>query len=106
MPRDSGLTDQQAFWLEHLRACGSTSLKSYAEAQGLEVRALYDAKARLRRQGLVAPASARFVRLERSGGYSTTSGYCRVHLRNGTAVDVACTPQQWSALLASVAVLP
>ena len=51
MSNASELTERQAFWLAHLRACGKGSLKAYAEAHGLDVRALYDAKARLKRKG-------------------------------------------------------
>jgi hypothetical protein len=107
MSHEPQLTERQRFWLEHLRACGSGPLKSYAEAHGLDLRALYDAKARLKRKGILSqPPSPRLVRAERAREEIASSGYCRVHLRNGTAVDVACTPGHWAQLLASVAELP
>jgi hypothetical protein len=46
------------------------------------------------------------VRAERTHVEPAASGYCWVHLRNGTAVEVACTPGHWAELLASVAALP
>ena len=106
MSNDSPLTDRQRFWLEHLRACGRGSLKAYAEAHELDLRALYDAKARLKRKGALFAPGPRLVRVERAHTESASSGCCRVHLRNGTAVDVACSPAQWATLLASVAALP
>ena len=106
MRKGSELTARQEFWLGHLRACADGSLKAYAEAHGLDVRALYDAKARLKRKGLIGQAPARLVRVERAAADSSAPALCRVHLRNGVAVEVACAPAHWSALLASVAALP
>lgn len=40
MAKQSGRAERQAFWLEHLRACADGSLKAYAGAHGLDVRAL------------------------------------------------------------------
>ncbi len=106
MSNTSGLTDRQAFWLGHLRACGKGSLKGYAEAHGLDVRALYDAKARLKRKGALSASPARLVRVERSEPATPSPAYCRVNLRNGVSVELACEPEHWGALLASVAALP
>jgi hypothetical protein len=106
MARQSGRSERQAFWLEHLRACANGSLKAYAQANGLDVRELYGAKARLKRQGLLPPARPHLVRVERAEAEATPAALCRVHLRNGTSVEVACAPQHWPALLASVAALP
>ncbi len=101
------LTERQRFWLEHLRACGSGSLKVYAESNGLSVSALYEAKSRLKVRGLLGalPRPARFARVQREPATSAPS-LCRVRLPNGTAVEVACEPEHWPALLASVAALP
>ena len=107
MSNGSGLTERQAFWLGHVRACGQGSLKAYAEAHGLDVGALYAAKSRLKRSG--ALSSRRLVRVEPAEVQRATPmapAYCRVHLRNGVAVEVACAPEHWSELLASVAALP
>lgn len=106
MVKQSGLSERQAFWLEHLRACGGGSLKKYAAAHGLDLRALYDAKARLKRKGLLRATPARLVRVERAESGAGPAALCRVHLRNGTTVEVACAPEHWPALLASVATLP
>lgn len=106
MAKQSGLSERQAYWLEHLRACADGSLKGYAQAHGLDLRALYDAKARLKRKGLLKAAPARLVRIERAEPEAGPAALCRVHLRNGVAVEVACAPQHWPALLASVAALP
>ncbi len=106
MGRRSGLTERDTLWLEHLRACGSGSLKEYAEAHGLDVRALYDAKARLRRKGaLPAASTVRLVRVERERVSTGGPAYCRVHFPNGVAVELACAPQDWASLFASVAAL-
>ena len=106
--RNGGLTRRQAFWLAHLRACADGSMKAYADAHGLDLRALYGAKARLKRKGLLdaRAAPARPVRVERAEPSPDSAALCRVHLRNGTAVEVACAPQHWPALLARVAALP
>ncbi|MEQ8233465.1 MAG: hypothetical protein RKL32_17295 [Gammaproteobacteria bacterium] len=105
MIKQGGLSERHAFWLKHLRACADGSLKEYAAANGLNLRALYDAKARLKRKGLLRATPARLVRVERAEP-GAGAALCRVHLRNGTLVEVACAPEHWSALLASVATLP
>ena len=107
MSQEPHLTERQRFWLEHLRACGSGSLKAYAEAHGLDLRALYDAKARLKRKGaLPGVAPARLVRVERPPQRPVDPAYCRVHLANGVAVELSCAPEHWAVLFASVAALP
>jgi len=101
------LTERETFWLEHLRACGNGPLKAYAEAQGLEVRALYDAKARLKRKGaLPVAAPPRLVRVGRAAHNAAEPAYCRVHLANGVAVEPTCTPEHWASLFASLGTLP
>lgn len=104
MSRDPRLTERQRFWLKHLRACGNGSLKAYAEAHGLDVGALYEAKSRLKRKGVLPSAPARLVRVERAA--ASAAALCRVHFRNGTVVELACAPEHWGALLARVAALP
>jgi hypothetical protein len=105
MTTSSALTERQRFWLEHLRACGSGSLKAYAEEHGLEIGALYEAKSRLKRKGMLEAAPARFARV-RCDSREPSLTVCRVHLRNGTLVEVACAPEHWPRLLDSVAALP
>ena len=107
MSQEPHLTERQRFWLEHLRACGSGSLKEYAQTHGLDLRALYDAKARLKRKGALAvSAPTRVVRVERALHRPVDPAYCRVHLANGAAVELSCAPEHWAALFASVAALP
>ena len=104
MSSPTPLTDRQQFWLEHLRACGSRSLKAYAAEHGLSISALYEAKSRLKRKGSLAQTPARFVRVQRDAP-PRTAAVCRIHLRNGTLVEVACDPEHWPRLLGSVAAL-
>jgi hypothetical protein len=105
MSSPSTLTERQQFWLEHLRACGSRSLKAYAEEHGLSVSGLYEAKSRLTRKGLLGPVPKRFVRVQREAAPGVAA-VCRIHLRNGTLVEVACEPEHWPRLLDSVSALP
>jgi hypothetical protein len=105
MSKDPGLTARQSFWLGHLRACADGSLKAYAEANGLNVRSLYGAKKRLKRQGVLRDEPpVRLMRVERVLAPAPT--LCRVHLPNGAAVEVACAPERWGDLLSRVAALP
>jgi hypothetical protein len=105
MPSPSTLTDRQRFWLERLNACGNRSLKAYAEAHGLNVGLLYDAKSRLKRKGLLSTPPTRFVRVQREAPGASPALW-RIHLHNGTLVEVACDPEQWPVLLRGVAELP
>ena len=106
MSNGPALTKRQRFWLEHLRACGSGSLKAYAEAHGLDVRAMYEAKARLKRKGALSSPPARLVRVEPARSPAPGPTYGRVQRRNGASVELACAPEHWGTLLASVAALP
>lgn len=104
------LTERQRFWLQHLQACGNGSLKAYAGAHGLSLSALYQAKSTLRRRGQLhaQPTPVRLARVERSGVApgAAPSARGRVLLPNGVAVEFACAPADWPALLGAVAVLP
>ena len=107
MANRTELTRRETFWFEHLRACAKGSLKAYAEAQGLDVQALYQAKARLKRKGaLPVAAPARLVRVERAPRSVGEPAYCRVHLANGVAVELSCTPEHWPSLFESLVTLP
>ena len=102
------LTARQRFWVDHLRHCARSgqSLKAYATAQGLDIGALYEAKSRLKRMGAwPAPVTRpQFVRVESAVSAALPAALCRVHLRNGTVVEVAGTAVE--ALLAAAARLP
>jgi len=89
MTKLNGLSERQALWLEDLRACVAGSLKDCAAAHGLNLRALYDAKARFKRKGLLKRAPPRLLRVERAESRGSSAALCRVHLRNGTTVEVA-----------------
>jgi hypothetical protein len=113
-------SEREQVWLSHLRACAGGELKAYAEAHGLSVESLYQARHRLRRRGLLSSgagsaAKPRFARVERAadgdralvrGTAPPTPVPCRVHLRNGTVVELACAPEHWPGLLQSLAALP
>ena len=103
----SALTERQRFWLEHLRACGTGSLKSYADKHGLDIGALYEAKSRLKRKGMLDAAPVRFTRVRCDSPTPTAAAAAvwRIHLRNGALVEVACAPEHWPTLLGSVAAL-
>jgi len=105
MSTHPSVTERQRFWLEHLRACGNDSLKAYAEQHDLAVGSLYEAKSRLKRDGLLDAPPTRFVRVQRDTP-ELSPALWRIHLRNGTLVEVACAPEHWRALLDSVAGLP
>lgn len=100
MSKSRNLTDRQRFWLEHLRACerSGQSLKGYAAEHNLDVGALYEAKSRLKRKGLVSPDEnrARFVRVEPSRFAGAIPPVCRVHLRNATVVELVCEPDAFA----------
>jgi len=104
------LTERQRFWLQHLQACGNGSLKAYAAAHGLSLSALYQAKSTLRRRGQLdaRPTPVRLARVERSARppEAASPGRARVLLPNGVAVEFACAPAHWPALLGAVAALP
>ena len=105
MSSPSTLTERQQFWVEHLRACGSRSLKAYAAEHGLSISALYEAKSRLTRKGLLGPAPTRFVKVQRDAPPGVAAVW-RIHLPNGALVEVACDAEQWPAMLRGVAELP
>ena len=110
MSTESKLTERQQFWLDHLRKSrrSKQSLKAYAERHGLDVRLFYEAKSRLKRKGALAGmsmGSPRFVRVEPTVEQPMPA-VCRVHLRNGTVVELACMAQDWERVLSLTANLP
>jgi len=95
------LTEKQQYWLDHVQACdrAGLSMRSYAEANGLSLTALYSWKATLRRKGALDAAKPRlFQRATVVGG--RTSGDCRLVLPSGLALEVgAGTEPEWVAEL-------
>ena len=110
MSKEVKVTARQQFWLDHLRACGRSkhSLKGYAELHGLDVRLFYEAKSRLKRKGAFGAQASkppRLVRVE-AAAMRTMPPVCRVHLRNGSVVELACLPDEWERVLLLTARLP
>ena len=56
-------SERDRFWLRHHEAQGASGkdAKAYAASAGISVQALYQARKRLRAQGLLAPGRARPV---------------------------------------------
>ncbi len=80
------LTQRQQYWFDHIKACqqqdGST--KDYAQQQGIELRALYDAKNRLVKAG-VLPGKKRsdFQRVK----VKPVPVLCTITLPNGVRLE-------------------
>jgi hypothetical protein len=104
------LTKNQRFWLGHLEACASTSesLKEYAERCGVKLKALYVAKGRLRRLGVVDDVASeptrRFVRVKGSKEVAPRH-VCRVRFPNGMSVELTVAPDTLETVLRSVSIL-
>ena len=72
MAGEVALTERQRFWLEHIRSCedAGSRYSVYAAAHDLDIRALYDARARLKSKGVLKDEepAPRFVRVKQSDG--------------------------------------
>ena len=103
MSKVKTLTSRQQFWVGHLEQCvgSQQSLSSYASAQGLSIAALYEAKSRLRREGLWPVAKARFMRVQVAASAPVSSSLYRVSLPNGVVVEGAGS--EWSSVLVAAA---
>ncbi|MEM7504834.1 MAG: hypothetical protein AAF417_22585 [Pseudomonadota bacterium] len=110
MAEHEGLTRRQRYWAEHIEAASrsGTSLKAYADANGLEVQSLYRAKSYLRSldQEVCAQrgAAATLIRVQATPSASDVVR-CRIAFANGTSMEVECPPGQWSMLVEGVASL-
>ena len=106
MSKVKSLTSRQQFWAGHLDAClaRGQALSSYAAEQNLSVAALYEAKSRLRRQGLWPTSSPRFVRVAVASSARETLPLLRVSLPNGVVVEGSAGA--WSEVLSAAARLP
>jgi hypothetical protein len=92
-------TSRRAFWLKHLelwRERGGT-LKAYAEANGLSVRGLYDA--RRSRSQVTPPVRATLLPVQLSAGRG--SEVIRIALPNGVLIEVPAglSASEWTPLL-------
>jgi hypothetical protein len=103
MSKVKTLTSRQQFWVGHLERCAGSqqSLSSYASARGLSIAALYEAKSRLRREGLWPVAKARFMRVQVAKRTSMSSSLFRVSLPNGVVVEGGGS--DWSSVLVAAA---
>lgn len=104
------LTTRQRYWVEHLKACESSGQKMniYAQAQGLGARALYDAKKRLVKQGVLSPARpARpgFQRVQVTEAATVLPSMFRIRLPNGVSIEMSGERVDWGALLKPLSAL-
>ena len=86
--KERGLTARQRDWLKRIQACEASgkSVAAYATEQGLEVRAMYDAKKVLVKKGVLARTrGSRFQRVKTEA--VTAGSEWRIQLPNGVSVD-------------------
>jgi hypothetical protein len=104
------LTTRQRYWLDHLEACEASGQKmnAYAQAQGLGARALYDARKRLVKQGVLSPARADrpgFQRVRVTAATAAAPCVCRIRLPNGVSIEMSGAHVDWGALLKPLSAL-
>ena len=81
------LTEQQRYWLKHVRACEASGkrITEYAAENGLGVRAMYDGKRALVKKGVLSRTHA--TRFQRAQVVDpVVSSEWRIQLPNGVAV--------------------
>jgi hypothetical protein len=85
------LTTRQRYWLDHLKVCESSGQKMniYAEAQCLGARALYEAKKRLVKQGVLSPARPTRPGFQRVQVTAAPACVCRIRLPNGVSIEMS-----------------
>ena len=104
------LTERQAYWLEHLRACASSGLtaKAYAMKHRLSIHALYQARKEQRRRKTRASRSRRssvtFARVHSSPAAAREPSW-RIRFPNGAVIELEGPrePEDQVQLLQSVA---
>ena len=107
-----GLTERQAHWVEHLRACESSGLtsKAYAKKHRLSVHALYQARKEFRRRAALASPpnkpSVTFTKVHADPRVARV-GLWRVRFRNGSILEFEAPrePGERADLLQAVASL-
>jgi hypothetical protein len=75
--------ERQQYWLSHIEACQQQgiSMKAYAQQSGIALRALYDAKSRLVKEGVLPRrAKSPFQKVKIK---TVTASQCILHLPNG-----------------------
>ncbi len=104
------LTERQAYWLAHHRACEASGLtaKAYAKKHRLSIQALYQARKDLRRRkALASPSKKPSVTFARVHAAPTAAGErsWRVRFPNGAVIELEAPrePEDQAHLLQSVA---
>ena len=95
----SSLSEKHQFWLDHIRACDEQgiTMKQYAAEHTLAIGSFYEAKASLRKKGLIdAPAKNSLF----TQAAISACGYCQLSLPGGSTltIDSHCDPL-WAARL-------
>jgi hypothetical protein len=88
------LSSRQREWLEHVEACAATgsSMKAYAEAQGLDLQSFYLWKGRLKKLGFVGVPEERhgqatgIVPVALRAAPRTDKVHTRIELANGIVI--------------------
>lgn len=95
----STLSEKQQFWLNHLHACDEQgiTMKQYASEHRIAIGSFYEAKASLRKKGLVdTPATTTLF----AQAAMASCGQCQLALPGGATltIDSHCDPL-WAACL-------
>ena len=103
---ESGLTDRQRYWFDHLKSAEvkGTTLVAYAAAQGLKTKELYNWKSRFIKRGLMSSSmKARdFIPVR-----TEVRGQCCIHLPNGVRVEFnSLSDRAMREILVSASSLP
>lgn len=84
------LTARLQGWLDHVRACEASgqTMAEYAKANGLALKAFYNARTHLIRRGVIKAKTQGAV-FQRVGVVSKLTGAlnCRVHFPNGLMME-------------------
>ena len=89
---ETSLTEQQRYWLKHVRACESSGkrITEYAADHGLAARAMYDGKRALVKKGVLPRRRA--TRFQRAHVVDPVAGSeWRIQLPNGVSVAFSGT---------------
>ena len=110
--RSVPLTERQAYWLKHHRACEASGLtaKAYAKEQRISIHALYQARKDLRRRETLASPrkkpSLTFARVQPAPAAVWEQRW-QIRFPNGAVIELEAprNPEDQTHLLQSVAVL-
>ena len=104
------LTERQAYWLEHHRACEVSGLtaKAYAKKHRISIHALYQARKDLRRREALGPPrkkpSVTFARIHPSPT-AVRERRWQIRFPNGAVIEIEAPrePEEQAHLLRSIA---